>query len=70
LKAKGLINNSKPRAIPEFSVSQLGNDIQRDQGINGGDLGAIQLIGKRQHQESANGDHLLEGDEVVKRHNI
>ena len=38
LKAKGLINNAKQtqRAIPEFSVSQLGNEIQRDQGVYGG----------------------------------
>ena len=77
LKARGLINNSKPKTAttPEFSVSQLGNELQKDQGGGGyvGGSGVTEegkvIIGKRQHQEGTKGDkyNTTEGDEVEKR---
>ena len=70
LKARGLINNSKPKATaPEFSVSQLGNEIQKDQGAYGGsrDTEDGKITGKRQYQDATNGDNYTEGDEVEKR---
>lgn len=70
LKARGLINNSKPKATaPEFSVSQLGNEIQKDQGAYGGsrDTEDGKITGKRQYQVATNGDNYTEGDEVEKR---
>jgi hypothetical protein len=63
LKLKGLISNVSKSRTSQFSVSQTGGDIQRDQGLYGGSSNDS-VIGKRQHPENLNG---VEGDEVEKR---